>query len=286
MKKGKIGVQMMMLKSQVAQEGMYHVLEHLTEMGFHAVEISQLAMIPQVVEEMQRAQNDLDMKIVSMSCCVHPNPLMASYGFDNLEENYDKIVKDCRAVNCNILRLGMIELNKAQSPEAMLEMTDELEQYAKRLKQDGINLYYHAHHIEFYRWQGKPMLTHMMERTSALGFELDSHWMYRGGEDPVRYIQQFAGRVRLLHLKDYRIGLMPSQEETTTQQFLEAFVNLVQYAEVGEGVLDMPAIIRAGLESGSEYFLIEQDDCYGRTPYESLQISRDNLIKMGFGDWF
>ena len=42
----------------------------------------------------------------------------------------------------------------------------------------------------------------------------------------------------------------------------------------------------AGAEDGSKYFMIEQDRCYGRTPYESLAISRDNLVKMGYGDWF
>lgn len=48
----------------------------------------------------------------------------------------------------------------------------------------------------------------------------------------------------------------------------------------------MPAIIEAGLAAGSEYFVIEQDAFYGRTVWESLRISRDNLIKMGYGDWF
>ena len=68
--------------------------------------------------------------------------------------------------------------------------------------------------------------------------------------------------------------------------FMDAFTGAVQFAEVGEGTLPIKACIEAGLEGGSEYFLIEQDDCYGRDPFESLKISRDNLIKMGFADWF
>ena len=47
----------------------------------------------------------------------------------------------------------------------------------------------------------------------------------------------------------------------------------------------MPAIIQAGLESGSEYFLIEQDETYDRDVWESLRISRDNLIRMGYQSW-
>lgn len=57
-------------------------------------------------------------------------------------------------------------------------------------------------------------------------------------------------------------------------------------AEVGEGTMDTSACMQAALEGGSEYFLVEQDDCYGRDPFESLRISRDNLIKMGYADWF
>ena len=43
---------------------------------------------------------------------------------------------------------------------------------------------------------------------------------------------------------------------------------------------------KPALAGGSEYFLIEQDDCYGRDPFDSLKISHDNLVKLGFGDWF
>ena len=127
----------------------------------------------------------------------------------------------------------------------------------------------------------------------ALGFELDSHWIHRGGQDPVKFIKKYAGSIRLVHLKDYRIGEMPIPEggvDFTSKEgmmkFMSNFTNIVQFAEVGEGTLDMPAIIQAGLEGGGEYFLVEQDDCYGRDPFDSLKISHDNLVKMGFGDWF
>ena len=44
--------------------------------------------------------------------------------------------------------------------------------------------------------------------------------------------------------------------------------------------------IEAGLESGCEFFFIEQDLTYGRTPFESLKISHDNLVQMGYGEMF
>ena len=67
---------------------------------------------------------------------------------------------------------------------------------------------------------------------------------------------------------------------------MSAFNNIVEFAEVGEGSLPVKECIEAGLEGGSEYFLIEQDATYGRDAFESLKISRDNLIKLGYADWF
>ena len=140
---------------------------------------------------------------------------------------------------------------------------------------------------------GEFLLDIIRANAPALGFELDSHWIHRGGQDPVKFIKKYAGSIRLVHLKDYRIDEMPIPEggvDFTSKEgmmkFMSNFTNIVQFAEVGEGTLDMPAIIQAGLEGGGEYFLVEQDDCYGRDPFDSLKISHDNLVKMGFGDWF
>ena len=51
-------------------------------------------------------------------------------------------------------------------------------------------------------------------------------------------------------------------------------------------VLSAKECIEAGLAGGSEYFLIEQDATYGRDPFESLKISKANLEKLGYADWF
>jgi sugar phosphate isomerase/epimerase len=39
---------------------------------------------------------------------------------------------------------------------------------------------------------------------------------------------------------------------------------------VGHGNLDMPAIVNAAETAGCEWFIVEQDDCYGTDPFEAL----------------
>jgi sugar phosphate isomerase/epimerase len=64
------------------------------------------------------------------------------------------------------------------------------------------------------------------------------------------------------------------------------FKNVVQFAEVGEGNLDFPSIIPAAEAAGARYLLVEQDELYGRTVWDVLQTSYDNLAAMGHGDLF
>lgn len=279
MKKGKIGVQMMMLRKEIEEHGLYNTLEKLHNLGYHAIEVSQIFMTEENLKQLKKATSDFGMEIIAMSCGIDHLSEEMKYPGDTLRHDFQKIIDDCKAVDCNILRIGMMPLAFASSPEKMFELIELCESYATELKKHGIDLYYHAHNMEFYRLNGKPMLTHMFERTTNMGFELDSHWMWRGGVNPVEYIKTFAGRIRAIHLKDYRIGLV-------NEKTMKSFGDIEEYAEVGEGTLDMPSIIQAGLESGSQYFIIEQDEFYGRTVYEALSTSRNNLIKMGYENWF
>ena len=162
---------------------------------------------------------------------------------------------------------------------------------AARLAEAGIGLYYHNHHVEFARYDGKYILDLIRERAPLMRFELDVHWIHRGGKDPVSILKDYAGLVDLVHLKDYRIGQMPDDAfqsllEGDYEAFMGAFQGVVQFAEIGEGNLDFPAIIEQSLASGAKYLLIEQDKQYGRNPFDCLATSRDNLIRLGYDALF
>lgn len=92
-----------------------------------------------------------------------------------------------------------------KSLETVLEFTKEANEYAKKLKEEGIDLYYHNHHVEF-RNMTVPLLDIIKEECPDLGFEIDLHWVQRGGANPIDILEQYAGRTALVHLKDYRIG--------------------------------------------------------------------------------
>lgn len=285
MKKGLIGVQMMMLGGKVREMGAYAVLQKLAEMGYHCVEISQIPMTPENVDGIRRASIDFDIKIAACSAALES---MGPGRGDALDTDFDKIVADCKTLNCSFLRIGMLPIHYMGNQEKALAFVARADEMASRLAEHGIDLYYHNHHVEFEKYNGKYLMDIIKDSTKRLGFELDVFWIQRGGENPVSYIQQFAGRIKLIHLKDYRIKFDADAlaGEFNMEKFMKAFNDAVQFAEVGEGSLPMKEIIDTGLACGSEYFLIEQDNQYGRDPFDCLITSRDNLIKLGYADWF
>ncbi|MFB5197022.1 sugar phosphate isomerase/epimerase family protein [Neobacillus sp. KR4-4] len=286
MKKGKIGVQMMMLKGKVEELGAYETMKKVSELGYHAVEVSQIPMTAENVAELRRASIDFDIKIAALSAALEP--MLPGAPGETLTSDFEKIVNDCKTLDCNFLRIGMLPLTCMGHKDRIMDFIEKAEAMAHRLAEHGIELYYHTHHLEFQKYDGEYLLDIIKNNTTKLGFELDVHWIQRAGVNPVEFVKQYAGRISLIHLKDYRIGQMDLSEVDFKDmaKFMHIFTNTIEFAELGEGNLDIKAITEAGLESGAQYFLVEQDDTYGRDPFDCLEISAKHLRKLGFTEWF
>ena len=290
-KKGLIGVQM----STIAPAKMpsfepFEVMGKLVDIGYRCAEVSQVPMTKENVAGFRKAIDELNFNISSLSAAVAPLfPGMPGEYLCN-EDDYKKMIDDARTLDCDLFRIGMMPMNAIGNVQKCIDFAKQAEDYALKLKEDGIDLYYHNHHMEFIKVDGKYLLDLLRENAPHMGFELDTHWIHRGGENPVEFIKKYAGAVRLLHLKDYRIANVEMPDMTKgfdMKAFATAFFDRpVQFSELGLGNLPLKACIEAGLESGAEYFLVEQDDTYGRDPFESLKISRDHLVELGYGDWF
>jgi sugar phosphate isomerase/epimerase len=284
----KIGVQAMMLKESFETEGVFETLQAVSEIGYRAVEISQVPMTPENVDALARARTELGMDIGALSAMLTVPEGMPA---ESLTADFDKIVADCKRLDATMLRMGMLPFDAMFSLDAVLAFCDASEEMAQRLAAQGIGLYYHNHHIEFAKYDGRFLLDVIADRAPSMGLEIDVHWVQRGGLDPVRTLQKYGDRVAMVHLKDYRIGRLPAEAFEALQRrdipaFMTAFAGVVQFAEVGEGSLDFASIIDESARIGAKYLLVEQDDLYGRTPLECLKTSHDNLVALGFGELF
>lgn len=282
----KIGVQAMMLKEKFEELGPYETLKKVSELGYNSVEISQIPMTDENVAEIKRARDEFNLEVASLSANVKP-----AAGNDDLETNFDKIVDNCKTLDVDLVRIGMLPFESMKSLETVLDFCREANEYAIKLKEHGIKLYYHNHHVEFKKYDGKFLLDIIAEECPDLGFEIDLHWVQRAGASPIETLKRFAGKVDLIHLKDYRVGDIPEEafaslDEGDVMTFYNAFTNIIEFAELGQGSMDYKPIIEQALESGVRYMLVEQDMLYGRDPFDCLADSRDHLIELGYEDLF
>jgi sugar phosphate isomerase/epimerase len=138
----------------------------------------------------------------------------------------------------------------------------------------GLGFCYHNHAFEFEPMEGATGFQVMMDRLDKklCGFELDCFWVSVAGHDPAELLQKLKGRVPLLHLKDKAQGTPVMYKES---------VDHGAFKEVGHGVLDWPAILRAAASAGVQHYFVEQDQTPG-DPVESLRQSFGYLSKLQY----
>ena len=155
------------------------------EMGYSGVEFARgYEEIP--VEEVQKALDEAGVKAVS-----------AHVAFNFMEQDLPYLAKlGVKYVSCPMAAFNTIEEAK--------ETAEDLNKFGQLAKQYGITIGYHNHTGEFYQVDGKYLMDVLMENTDpeTVAFEIDCGWASAAGIDPVAYIQQHAGRIAAIHIKE------------------------------------------------------------------------------------
>lgn len=123
----------------------------------------------------------------------------------------------------------------------------------------------------------------LLRRTdpSLLGLVLDTGHIVYGGGDPLRVFEQHTDRVWHVHFKDCDLEVATTAR-AQRMGYLQA-VRAQLFCELGAGVVDFAAVIRAlGRAAYDGWIVVEQDvfPGYG-TPKQSAQKSRDYLRRLG-----
>jgi sugar phosphate isomerase/epimerase len=130
----------------------------------------------------------------------------------------------------------------------------------------GLGFYYHNHAWEFDGAVGSRFIDRLANAGHPyLKLELDVFWATVGGEDVVRMLQQWKGRVASLHVKDVA--------KDAPRQKSEANIPQTAFKEVGAGILDWPRLLKAAEDAGVDEYLIEQDF----TPGDAIESVRQSI---------
>ena len=252
----KIGIQMYTLR-EFGDKDLPGTLEGVKRLGYDAVEFAGYNGL--AADELKRLCNELGLAIIS-----------THYSLDNFENSIEDAVAYHKALGLPFLAIPWMAADRGPGGEKYEETKALIEASAAALKEAGIQMLYHNHDFEFTALEdGTLAIDRLYQDIPDLLPEFDTCWVKYAGYDPVKYINAYKGRTPVIHLKDYvghkdtkpayalidKDGKAVGGDEAETKTFA--------FRPVGQGIQDIPAIVRAGIASGCGAFIVEQDDCYG-----------------------
>ena len=226
----------------------------IRDIGYTAVQLSAIGPIPPLTVKSILEETEL-------TCCITHIP------FDRLLNDLTAVISEHQLWHCQHVGLGHMPQQFIEQGEAgYLEFAKMANQIGKELADVGMTFSYHNHSFEFQKFNGRTGLDIIFEETDPRYCHaiLDTYWIQHGGGDSVAWIKKLNGRQSVIHYKDMVIH---EREH--------------RFAEVGEGNMNWTAINQAVRAANIPYIAVEQDICQ-RDPFESLEISYNNLKAWGF----
>jgi sugar phosphate isomerase/epimerase len=179
-----------------------------------------------------------------------------------LTTKLDEVIEENKRIGNRFVILPYVDESHRGSEEKWVNLAHKLNGIGEKLGAEGIGFCYHHHDFEISEHYGRRCALDIILQNSDpqnVQAEIDTYWVEKGGKDPSAFIEKYAGRVPIVHIKDIdRKG---------------------NFAEVGEGELDWATIFNVSEKQGVKIYAVEQDICEGDS-MEAIATSISNLRKM------
>jgi sugar phosphate isomerase/epimerase len=230
-------------------------LDQVAAIGYEGVELAGLGNAANATEAAKA------LKAAGLKVCG------AHIGIQEFQSDLKQVMNTYATLGCKNLVVPWLPEELRKDLKGWKNFAKTLNRFGKQVAKEGFKLGYHNHSFEFAiipDTKKKLGIDILIDETdkNLVSFELDCFWVVHGGQSPACFIKKHADRILTLHLKDM------------SDPFERKFAN------VGTGLLDMPAIVKAGSKANVPWFIVEQDNCYEQNSMEALRVSYKNLKKM------
>lgn len=172
---------------------------------------------------------------------------------DNICNPEAEVYDQATALECKHLTFGLGIDQLKNNLEECLELCRKAVETAA---EKNLTICYHAHAHEFEKFNGEYYLNILLREIPDMAFEADTCWIQQGGEDVIGYMQKYASRIPLLHVKD-----VTDNGEIT---------------ELGNGIIDFKAVAGFAKINNIPWLSYEQD-ISSLPDLESASISIEHL---------
>ncbi len=256
----KIGVQGYTIRKFCQDEkSLAESLKKVKDIGYTSIQVSGFSGVsPELIRSLC---DENGLQII----CTHTNA-------DRILEDTDNVIKEHEILGTRHVGIGMMPVRYRWSLEGTKTFIKDFALAADKLAEKGMKLHYHNHGNEITKCGSLTMLEIMAELTDPekWGFIFDTYWSQFGGMCPAQMMYKLQGRIDVCHFKD----LLYTADENGDGSFYHHF------APVGSGSIAWDEVLEACKKTGIKYAEIEQDDSYGKDPFDELKLSYEFLKKM------
>ncbi|MFD0712361.1 sugar phosphate isomerase/epimerase family protein [Paenibacillus sp. GCM10027626] len=248
-----IGLQLYTLRDELAND-FTGTIRKVAALGYEGVEFAGYGGLS--VEEMKSLLAETGLKVIG-----------SHVGMQQLKADLQGEIDYLKAIGGQYMICPWIHPNERGTTADWEGHIAFLQEAGEKVRASGLQFGYHNHDFEFHlQLNGEYVFDAIYSATTPeqLQVELDVCWVKFAGEDPLAYIGKYAGRLPLLHLKDFRKG---EQGEMIT-------------LELGQGEVPLAQVLQAASDAGVEWMIVEQDNCQN-PPLQSVENSL-NWVKHNY----
>ncbi len=188
-------------------------------------------------------------------------PISAHFAYERYRDDAEGVVKEAKALGLEYAGCAWIPHTGDFDEKTCREAIAIFNKAGEAMAKQGLRFFYHVHGFEFQPYGQGTLLDLLFQETSPkfVNYEMDIFWIVFPGQDPVKLLEKYPSRWQLMHLKDMRKG--------TQTGALTGGTDVKNDAALGQGLMDLPAILRAAKKVGVKWYFIEDE-----SPWSEKQI--------------
>lgn len=256
-KKLPVGVQLYSVRTELAKD-FYGTLKAVRDMGYAGVEFTGDYYGNSPVQ-VKRWCTELGLI-----------PFSSHVPFQEMIDDFDKVLEENTILGVQYLVFPYMDeaSRPGVDPEQFAKTVALIGECGKKAAEAGFQLLYHNHDFEFVTMaDGTVGYDYIFSKNDRANLqnEPDVCWVDYAGYNPAELIKKYSGNTPVVHLKDYKLeGKLSSAPYAligvTTDNSMKDDGGWFEYRPLGEGQVDLKAVIKASIESGAQWFCVEQDE--------------------------
>jgi len=247
------------------EENLEDVFKDISKAGFEGVEYSiSIASSEEKANNLRSLLEKYNLKLADLS---HGGVYHERSEAENTIEETKRLAGFAASIGCPAISVNPASIGREKTDEELKVQGEYLNKMGATLKEMGMSLQIHNHTPAIINDARELRANCENTDPDLVGLCLDTHWVLRGGVDPLSLMEEYPDRIKSLHLRN-------SKDSVWTEAF-------------GEGDIDHSKMSQLLIEIGFSGWLIvelayEEKTVITRTLQENALISRE-YVREVFG---